>query len=209
MVTATAGFTLASLVVYGSWALHGNALYRYLTQPGAYAVWAAMFILFAGGLLNPTVIGPKSLGRFYALFGIAFAAYATVWSVSWFGLGGKAGEWIGSLAGTCSLAFVLARGFGLKSGLWQIALGLFVLHSVGYFAGSFLYSFFRNADELHWLNEYMSRPTRRWVAMLSWGLAHGIGFGAGLGYALFACQSGIRELIGASAKPDPFQPSAA
>jgi hypothetical protein len=203
IVTSTVGFTVASLVVYGSWALHGRALYRHLSEPGAYAVWAAVFILLAGGLLNPTVIGPKSLGRFYALFGVGFAAYAVLWSASWFGLGGKLGEWMGSFVGTTALALVLAGGFGLKSGIWRIIAGLFVLHSAGYFAGSALYDFFRGANEQHWLNEYMSRPTRRWVAMLSWGFAHGIGLGAGLGYALFTCQSGIRELLGNSVTPAP------
>jgi hypothetical protein len=207
IVTSTAGFTVASLVVYGSWALHGRALYQHLGQPGAYAIWAAVFILLAGGLLNPAVIGPKSLGRFYALFGIAFAAYAVLWSVSWFRLGGKTGEWVGSFAGTTALALVLAGGFGLKAGAWRIVVGLFVLHSAGYFAGSALFDFFRGADEQHWLHEYMSRPTRRWVAMLSWGFAHGIGLGAGLGYALFTCQSGIRELLGACAKAEHPEPS--
>lgn len=208
MVTATAGFTVASLVVYGSWALHGRALYNRLGEPGAYAVWAVTFVAIAGGLLNPAVIGPRSLQRFYALFAAAFMAYAILWSASWFGLRGRLGEWTGSLAGTAALAWILSRGFGAKEGLWRVISLLFLLHSAGYFAGSALYDFFRNANEQHWLNDYLARSTRRWVAMLAWGFAHGIGLGAGLGYTLYACQSEIRKLIGAARINPPIEPPA-
>jgi hypothetical protein len=206
LLTSTAGFTLASLAVYSSWAFQCRMLYTRLGEGGAYAVWAAMFILLAGGLLNPVVIGPRSLRRFYALFAVAFTAYAFCWSASYFILRGRAGEWAGSLLGTAALGFVLARGFGFRGKLWKVLVALFVLHSAGYFLGSALHDFFRGADEQHWLNQFMDRPTRRLVSMLSWGFAHGLGLGAGLGFALHECQSGIRDLLNANAAPPEGQP---
>ena len=196
LLVATAGFTLASLVVYGSWALHGRALHGRLGEGGAYAVWAVTFISLAGATLNPVVIGPASLRRFYALFAAAFTAYALCWSVSWFVVRGRAGEWVGSLAGTAALGMILCAGFGLKEGRWKVVAALFVFHSAGYFLGSFLFDFFRGAEEGRWVNQLLDKPTRSWVAKLSWGFAHGVGLGAGLGYALHTGQKGIRDLIG-------------
>ena len=159
-------------------------------------MWAAVFILLAGATLNPIVIGPGSLRRFYALFATAFTAYALCWSASWFLARGRAGEWLGSFAGTAALGAILCAGFGLKEGRWRVIVVLFVLHSAGYFLGSILFDFFRGVNEHHWLHQYLDRSTRSWVAKLSWGFAHGIGLGAGLGYALYICQSDLRDQIG-------------
>ncbi len=195
VLTSTVGFTIASLAVYGSWALHERALYGRIGEGGAYAVWAVMFIALAGGLLNPVIIGPRTLGRFYALFAMAFTAYAVLWSASWFLLRGKTGEWVGAATGCAAMALVLARGFGLQRGLWKVIVVLFALHTAGYFAGGWLYGYISGADETHWLNQFTDRPTRRWMSKLAWGFAHGIGLGAGLGLTLHAAQAGIRERI--------------
>lgn len=205
VITSTVGFTIASLAVYGSWALHGRGLYGRIGEGGAYAVWAVMFIALAGGLLNPVVIGPRSLGRFYALFAAAFTAYAVLWSASWFVLRGKTGEWVGAATGCAAMALVLARGFGLRRGLWQVIAILFVLHTAGYFAGGWLYGVISGADETHWLNQFTDRPTRRWLSKLAWGFAHGIGLGAGLGFTLHAAQAGIRESIASLAPSRPAE----
>lgn len=196
LVMGTLGFTLASLVVYGSWALHGRAMYRSFGEGGAYAVWAVVFIALAGALLNPLVIGPGSLGRFYALFATAFTAYAVLWSVSWFLIRGRAGEWAGSLTGSAALALLLCAGFGTRDGRWKVVLVLFLLHSAGYFAGGFLHEWIRGVGPDHWLHQAFDRSTRSWMAKLSWGFAHGAGLGAGLGYTLHHCQSGIRRALG-------------
>ena len=195
IVVGTVGFTIASLVVYGSWALHGRAMYRALGEGGAYAVWAAVFIALAGGLLNPIVIGSRTLARFYALFAVAFTAYAVLWSASWFVVRGRAGEWVGSFTGSAALALVLAAGFRSRTGQWKVVLVLFVLHSLGYFAGSALYDFFGRLTPDHWLSAHLDRATRSWVAKLAWGFAHGAGLGSGLGFALYECQAGIRDAV--------------
>ncbi len=195
ILLGTVGFTIASLVVYGSWALHGRMMYRALGEGGAYAVWAAVFIALAGGLLNPIVIGSRTLARFYALFAAAFTAYAILWSASGFVVRGRAGEWVGSFTGSAALALVLAAGFGLRTGRWKVVLVLFVLHSLGYFLGSVLYDFFGRLSPDHWLSDYLDRATRSWVSKLAWGFAHGAGLCSGLGYALYECQTGIRAAI--------------
>ena len=105
------GFGAASLVVFGMWAFAGRAMYRYFGEAGAYAAWAIMFVALAGGVLNPLVIGPQTLGRFYGLFTLAFGAYALWWSLSWFVLKDRAGEWVGSLLGSVALGWILTWGF--------------------------------------------------------------------------------------------------
>lgn len=189
------GFTIASLVVYGSWALHGRAMYQTLGEGGAYAVWAIVFIALAGALLNPLVIGPGSLGRFYLLFATAFSAYAVLWSASWFLIRGRAGEWVGSFAGSAALALLLCAGFGMRRGCGKVVLMLFLLHSAGYFAGSVLHDFLRGTGSDQWLHHSFDRATRSWMSKLAWGFAHGAGLGAGLGFTLHQCQSGLRASL--------------
>lgn len=195
LVTGTLGFTVASLVVYGSWALNGRDLYRALGEAGAYAVWAVLFIALAGGLLNPLVIGPRSLFRFYALFAAAFMSYAVLWSVSWFVARGRVGEWLGSLLGSAALALVLSTGFGLTKDRWRLIFIVFATHSAGYFLGSWLYDVLAKAGPEHWLVGSLDRSTRSWVSKLSWGLAHGLGLGGGIAYAIFAVQRTVRERL--------------
>jgi hypothetical protein len=192
----TAGFTAASLAVYALWAFAGRWFYGRLGEAGAYAVWAAVFILLAGASLNALVISPRSLPRFYSLFAVAFAAYALCWSVSWFALRGRAGEWLGSLTGTAALGWILCVAFDAPPPRWRILAVLFVAHSLGYFAGSFLFDFFRSETAARMFESFLSRSGRSTAGKLSWGLAYGIGFGLGLGYAIHTCQRRLREELG-------------
>jgi hypothetical protein len=184
---------MASLVVYATWAFAGRWLYANLGEAGAYAVWAGLFVLLSGAGLNPLVIGPRHLLRFYALFLAAFGAYAVLWSVSWFALRGRAGEWIGSLAGTAALGFILANAFGLGWERWRMMGLLFVAHSAGYFLGSFLFDFCRSDSGAALLGAVLDRSGRATAGKLLWGAAYGLGFGAGLGDALHVCQTRVRE----------------
>jgi len=186
-------FGVASLAVYATWAFGGRWMYANLGEAGAYAVWAALFIALSGAGLNPLVIGPRSLGRFYILFFAAFGAYALLWSLSWFVLRGRAGEWIGSLAGTAAMGFILANAFDWGWGRWRTIGVLFVTHSAGYFLGSFLFDFCRSEPGAALLGGVIDRSGRSTVGKLLWGAAYGLGLGAGLGNALYICQTRIRE----------------
>lgn len=201
LAIGVAGFGAASLVVFGMWAFAGRPMYRYLGEAGAYAVWAILFIGLAGGALNPLVIGPRTLGRFYGLFTVAFGAYAILWSVSWFLLKGRAGEWVGSLVGSVALGLILAWGFAARGAGLRVIAALFVLHSAGYFFGSFLFEFCRGQSGAEFFGESLSKAGRSTLAKFLWGAAYGAGLGAGLGYALYACQKGVRDALALPGPP--------
>jgi hypothetical protein len=167
-----AGFTVASMAVFGSWAFGGRWLYRHLSELGAYAVWALMFILIAGATLHRLSAGHLSLARFYGIFAGAFLLYAIGWTAIWFLLRDRPGEWLASLVGSVLMGLVFAGAFSAWARIASIIGTLFLAHSLGYFSGGLLY-------------ETVGKQT----GMLLWGLAYGLGFGAGIGRALFLCQS--------------------
>ncbi len=182
LLVAGVGFCLASLIVFGTVALGERWMYQNLGLTGAYLTWTVLFISVGGGVLSPLVIGAGQLARFYLLFSVAFLVYAIGWTVAYFACGPVTGEWLGSLAGTVLMALVLALAFDVLKKLAGMAFILFVANSLGYFAGSFLYSYFGG-------------PT----GMLLWGACFGLGLGLGLGRVLFAAQAPIRALL-----TDPF-----
>jgi hypothetical protein len=186
-------FGAASLAVYATWAFGGRWMYAHLGEAGAYAVWAALFILLSGVALNSLVIGPRTLVRFYGLFLASFGAYALLWSLGWFALRGRAGEWVGSLAGIAAMGFVMANAFGLGWARWRMLGRLFVAHSAGYFLGSFLFDFCRSESGAELLSGMLDRGGRSTLGKLLWGAAYGLGFGAGLGDALYVSQTRVRE----------------
>jgi hypothetical protein len=187
------GFTIVSLAAYAPWAFAGRWFYRTIGEPGLYAVCAAIFLGLSGLLLHRLIIGPGTLGRFYGVFMAAFLAYAVVWCAAWFGLRGKAGEWVGSLAGTFVFAAVLAWAFGAGKAFVRIAVAVFVLHSIGYFAGGWAYAEVGAETELKLLGVTFSKAAKAALARLSWGLGYGLGFGAAIGYAFHACQEPVRR----------------
>ena len=173
----TTGFTLASLAAYSVWAFAGRPLYRSIGEAGLYAVCAVVFVLLGSILLRPlTRIG---LARFSVIFTTAFLAYAIAWCAAWFGAKGRTGEWLGSLAGSIGFCMVLAAWFKNCRALLTSALVLFVANSIGYFAGSWSYSALRNEHAA--------------VAKLAWGFFHGLGMGAGLGFAFYQVQGFTRH----------------
>lgn len=178
------GFGVPSLLVFGSWALHGRWLYGNLGELGAYGVWALLFILGAGVGLRRLVIVPCSLPRFFGLFGASFFLYAAAWTAAWLllKLDSKPREIIGALAGTGLFALVLCAAFGGLKSFWRCWAGLFVANAAGYFAGDVCYAQFRGH-----------------AGKLLWGLCYGAGFGAGLGWAFHTAQAALRERLRNSA----------
>lgn len=168
------GFCFASLAVFATVAFAERLMYARLGLAGAYAVWTVLFILLGGAALRPLVI-ERPGGRFFAVFALAFFAYAAGWIGAYFSLrGGAVGEWAGSLLGSVLMALVFAAGFGvLRTGAApRLCATLFVANSAGYFAGSLL-----------------NNTVGGKVGMLLWGGVYGLCLGAGLGAALFLAQT--------------------
>jgi len=172
------GFCLASVLVFATVAFGERWMYRHLGLTGAYIFWTAAFIAAGGGVLSRLVIGPGKLARFYALFSLAFLAYAVGWVAAYFSMPNRAGEWLGSIAGAVLMGLVLAWAFGAMGSLLKIIAVLLVGNSAGYFLGDFLNSSLRGK-----------------AGMLAWGVAYGLGLGAGLGAALYFAQSPVRERL--------------
>jgi hypothetical protein len=176
LVTGALGFGLVSLCVFATVAFAERWMYARLGLYGAYLAWTALFVLLGGGALGTLVAaGRWRLPKFYLLFGAAFFAYAAGWVGAYFLLGGAAGEWAGSLAGSLLMGAVLAAGFGRARRALNLAAVLFVANSAGYFLGSAV-------------NDSVGGA----AGMLLWGAAYGLGLGAGLGGALHLAQAGQR-----------------
>lgn len=176
------GLGLVSLLAYSIWAFAPRAAG---SEIGMYALIALVYLAGAGLAMSGLLRGENRLRRFYALFLPAFAGYAVLWSVAWFVIKGREGEWTGAAAGTLFFAWVAWRYLGKARGFWIAALVLFVLHTAGYFLGGM------------WMYGTLERGIEGWakpqvavVAKLGWGLFHGLGFGAGIGFALGWWQRG-------------------
>lgn len=175
VVYGALSFALVSVLAYSIWA------FRLVPGEAAmYTAIAVVYLLLSGLALSRLVLAPGAWMRFTALFALGFALYAVVWCAFWFGLRGKhyADLW-GAAVGLAGLAWLLQRAFGLEGGFLKLFLVLFALHSAGYYAGEELYAHFPGS-----------------TGRLLWGAAHGLGFGAGLGWVLYQCQAPLRMRLG-------------
>jgi hypothetical protein len=178
LAVGSLGFAGVSVAAFGVWVWGGRWLHAHVGELGLYAACAAVLIGGGGAVFSRLVIDPERLRRFYRLFALAFFLYAGVWTGSYFSLRNKSGEWLASLLGPAILGMTLANAFGASGVRRRMGAVLFGTHSLGYFVGSLLYDTF-------------ARPT----GMLLWGAAYGLGFGAGIGYALYACQAEVRQRL--------------
>ena len=170
------GFALVSLGAYSIWAFAPRSGGSEL---GMYALIAFVFLVGTGVALAGLLRGEHRVRRFYAFFLPAFLGYAVLWSAAWFLLKGRPGEWVGAAAGTLFFSWIAWRSLRKPGGFAVGALVLFVLHTAGYFLGSaWMYGTLKAGIE-GW-----ERPEVAALAKLGWGLFHGIGFGAGIGFAL-------------------------
>lgn len=160
------GFGAVSVVVYGTVAFGGRWLYRTLTEAGAYSFWAAVYLLGAPWLLG-RLLAPPGLRRRYGMaFVVGFLAYAVGWVAAYFPLRNKPGEILASVLGPALFAVVMAVALGNRRTWPSTAVALMVGHGLGYFAGDFL-------------NTALGGPT----GMVLWGVCHGLGYGAAIGWA--------------------------
>jgi hypothetical protein len=166
------GFGVTSVAAFSVWAFGAEWFGTHGGELAMYAGCTVVFLLLSGLLLHPLLQRPRRVARLYKTFIPAFLAYAVVWCVAWIAMRDRAGEWLGSVAGSIAFAAVLALMFRNGRALLPAAIVLFILHSLGYFAGSVLYE------------DFMHMPRGRLV----WGLLYGLGFGAGIGYAYSVMQ---------------------
>lgn len=173
-VYGAASFAAVSGLAYSLWA--------WQLLPGAaamYAAIAAIYIGLTGFALGRLVIGPDTTLRFALLFAAAFAAYAALWCALWFGLRGRhhADLW-GAALGLAVMTLLIQRAFGDRKNFLPLFAVLFTCHSLGYYAGDVLHGLLRGT-----------------AGRLLWGVAHGAGFGAGLGYLLYEVQEPVRRRL--------------
>ncbi len=168
------GFGIVSVLAYSIWA------FRIVRGQGPmYTTIALVYLGLAGLVFGRLLVAPKTQWRFSLLFAAAFAVYAIVWCVFWFGLTARYhSDLYGSAVGLLLFALLFNRSFGASERLFSTFAVLFAFHTLGYYIG----------DDLN--NAFGGRAGK-----LLWGAAHGVGFGAGIGYLLYHCQTPLSEVI--------------
>jgi hypothetical protein len=167
MVYGALSFGIVSVIAYSIWA------FRLIPGTAAmYSATAAVYLGLSGLALSRLVPTPGAWKRFPFLFAASFMAYAICWCAFWFGLKGKfhADLW-GAAVGLAVMTWILHRSFGTRARFLPHFAVLFTCHTLGYTLGDELYAAVRGTN-----------------GRLLWGAAHGLGFGAGLGYLLFHSQ---------------------
>jgi hypothetical protein len=168
MVFGSVSFGVVSVAAYSIWAYH--------LVPGTAALYssvAAVYLGLGGLALSRLVAAPGTAGKFTLLFALCFLTYAIGWCACWFGLRGKyyADFW-GALVGLGAMTAMIRSAFGSSGNFLRWFVVMFACHSLGYYLGG----------QLH-----LAVPGA--TGRLLWGAAHGLGFGAGLGYLLASCQT--------------------
>jgi hypothetical protein len=172
------GFGLVIVIVMAIAAVTDNLLKKYLGDKGGYAFNALLFILMAGGVFRRLVIAPAPAFRVYVLFAAAFFLYAAAWTAAYRPFRNVLGEWLGSLAGGMGLGLVFATVFDAPKQAVKVILVLCITSAAGYFGVKSLYQYIPGV-----------------VGALVCGAAYGSVLGAGLGYALYACQEPARQRL--------------
>ncbi|WP_078811748.1 hypothetical protein [Prosthecobacter debontii] len=181
------GFALVSLAAFSVWAFGAGYFRNVGGELGMYAAIAAVFLGLSGLVLGPLAGGAK---RFYRAFLPAFLIYAVVWCIAWFGLRGRLGEWVGAAAGCVAFTWICMKILGSTRGWLGAALGLFVLHTAGYFAGdSAMYDYWVPLAKDVDLGK-TEKAQALMMGKLSWGLCYGLGFGAGIGWVFHRARVG-------------------
>ena len=168
MTLGSLSFATVSVLAYSIWA------FRLVPNEAAlYATTALVYLVLAGVALSWLLPTPGAWRHFPLKFAVAFLVYAVAWCALWFGLKGKhhADLW-GAAMGLAGMTWVLRAFLALRTPLLPLFAVLFTCHTLGYTLGDELYAAVRG-------------PTGR----LLWGAAHGLGFGAGLGFLLQRCHA--------------------
>jgi hypothetical protein len=172
-------FATVSVLAYAIWALGGS-----MGTTTLYAGIAGVFVILSGLLMFPLLKGTNRIARFYAAFIPGFLLYAILWCAGWFGIRGNPGELLGSAAGLAGLTCILMFSFRTRDVFLPVFGVLFTFHTLGYTFGGMCYYASHGKGILAPVLE-----SKVALGRLLWGLFHGLGFGAGLGYAFYKCQA--------------------
>src|SRR5690606_28832133 len=129
------GFALVSVAAFSIWAFLPGLFRGFGGELGLYAAIAAVFLGLSGLILGPLAGG---MGRFYSAFLPAFLVYSVIWTLAWFLLKGRLGEWVGAALGCAAFSYLALARLKAPSGWLTATLELFLLHTAGYFVGSWV-----------------------------------------------------------------------
>ena len=189
------GFTAVSVAGFAPWVFLGHWFHQRIGEAGLYTVCALLFIGLSGLLLHRLIIGPGSLGRFYGLFGMAFAGYSGAWIAGWMTLRGHPGSLAGLFAGAVVMGGIFAQAFDARGSALKVVAALFILNAAGYFMGGWIEGVLIPIKECAVFGLVLPRTLQVTVAKMQWGVCYGIGLGAGLGLAFYICQARARALL--------------
>jgi len=192
------GFTVVSVAGFSPWVLAGKWFYKNPGELVMYASCAAVFLILSGLLLHPLIIGPGSLKRFYAFFGVAFLAYSIGWIGGWMGLSGYSSDvrsLVGLFAGTLVMAVMFTLAFEARRMMLFVLIALFVLNSLGYFVGGWIEGALAQEKQVVLLGFILSGSKLTIFMKMMWGVCYGIGFGAGLGISFYIIQFKARAML--------------
>lgn len=171
-------FTLVALLSFSIWAA-GSRFYS--SEKGMYVLCAVVFLGLGGLALLPGsgIRGGRALAAFAGRFALGFALYAVIWSVAWFTFRNTFGEILGSSCGLLALVALLRPDRGADQGLLAATALVFFWHTLGYYAGGFLYDTLQDRGTFGAALPF-GRGTTVMLARFAWGLCYGLGFGYGL-----------------------------
>ncbi|MEM8954803.1 MAG: hypothetical protein AAGD22_11680 [Verrucomicrobiota bacterium] len=173
IVQGSVRFAILSVLSYAVWAFGGR-----MSTITLYTTTALVFVALSGPLLYPLLPPPGRLRKLYAVFVPGFIAYAALWCVGWFVIRAAAGEILGSAAGLAAFTIIIVLILRPRASFLAIFAILFTFHTLGYTIGGMCYYAANGQGILAPLLE-----THIALGRLLWGFFHGLGFGAGLGFA--------------------------
>ena len=175
---------MVSLVAYGIWAFGPK-----MGAPLLYPLIALAYVGLSGVLMSGLLEGPRPVFAVVFDFCSGFSSVRgrVVCRVVRIGWACWGGFWIGC-GSVVSRAGDRKRCRSEGGVFSRCGAVLFLFHTLGYYLGDMLYTGGQGHEWLSPIMDSVSGKTRVSIARLLWGLGHGAGFGAGLGYAFWKSQ---------------------